>query len=135
MRKYQQRGKTIEHSCLNLSRRSQNVSKNTSQNSSDFYPGEEEVLNYDAYGDQGYGIKDSTNDVRLDYGGQSEDDYMNGYNYDKNAKENGYNYQNQNPNQKRGQGPPPGDKKVGFYSFNKPYQTEAILEAPDEGDY
>jgi len=46
-------------------------------------------------------------------------------------KENGYSYQNQN--QKRVA--PNVEKKVGFYNFTKGYQAEAIIEAPDEGDY
>jgi len=113
-------------------RRSQSASKNQSANSIDYYSNEDEVLNYETYPNgQEHGIKDSTNEVRFSYGidikenMQSSKDYANGYSYDKNAKE----------NQKQNKALPNGEKKLGFYNFTKPYQTEAIIEAPDEGDY
>lgn len=77
--------------------------------------------------------------MRINYGYDSKENVQsaNGYanSYDKNAKENGYGYQNQNQNQNQKRAPNNAEKKLGFYNFNKPYQTEAIIEAPDEGDY
>jgi kinesin family protein 6/9 len=113
-------------------RRTQNNSKNQSVNSLDYY-NDEEITSYDTNSHEGYGIKDSTNEVKSNYGYDSKQNiqstnvYAN--TYDKNSKENSYNYQN--PNKSQGS----GDKKVGFYNFAKTYQTEAIIEAPDEGDY
>lgn len=115
-------------------RRSQANSKNQSNNSIDYYA-EEEVLNYDAYAHENV-IKDSTNNYGYDMKDhmQGGNGYQGGYNYDRNAKENGYNYQG--PNQSQNQKKPPNnaEKKIGFYNFPKTYQTEAIIEAPDESD-
>ena len=73
---------------------------------------------------------------------QYANEYQNAQGHDRNSKENGgYNYQNQGQNQNQAsnqnqkKAPPNAEKKLGFYNFPKTYQTEAIIEAPDEGDY
>ncbi len=89
------------------------------------------MMQYEAYmQDQERGIKDSTNHYAYEYKDPSQDsyDYSNRYEYDRGSKENGYN----NQNQKRA---PSNSEKKGFYNFSKGYQAEAIIEAPDEGDY
>jgi len=115
-------------------RRSQANSKNQSNNSIDYYA-EEEILNYDAYSHENV-IKDSTNNYGYDMKGhmQGANGYQGGYNYDQNAKENGYNYQGPNQSQNQKRPPNNAEKKIGFYNFPKTYQTEAIIEAPDESD-
>lgn len=119
----------------NVFRRSQNNSKNQSNNSIDYYSTEEDQLNQDGYThNHQRGIKDSTNHYGYDTRGnpQNSNGYSHEYGYDGNTKENEYNYQSQS--QKKG-GQYNAEKKIGFYNFTKAYQTEAIIEAPDEGDY
>lgn len=60
---------------------------------------------------------------------QHNEGYQNGYSYERGSRDNDYDYQNQKKNANV------SDKKLGFYNFGKAYKTEAIIEAPDEGDY
>lgn len=93
--------------------------------------------------DQREGLQDTANEVSTHPSTvQTEEDDENIYNpqgnfasvYDRYGKGNGYAAQYQKKMQEQQQYQYP-EKKIGFYNFAKSYQTEAIIEAPDEGDY